>query len=168
MRTKITLLSAAVLAAGLLSSNAQVYSANVVGYYNVVTPLGNPGPANLRKHLISNQLLGTGGSNDVNVVLQAGLGDAYSQGVDLGLWNGAGFTTFTYIGPTDAAPGPAGWYDGLGNYATNKLNQGVGAFLVNYSGKALTNTFVGTVVQGPQTNVVTVGIAPYAIKVPVA
>lgn len=168
MRTKVTILSAVALAAGLLSSHAQVYSANVVGYYNIVTPLGTPGAANVKKHLISNQLLGPGGSNDVNVVLQAGLDDSTSQGVDLALWNGAGFTTYTYYGPTDSSGAP-GFYDGnTGLLITNKLGQGQAAFLINYSGRAITNTIVGTVVQGPVTNLVTVGIAPYAIKVPVS
>ena len=168
MRTKITILSAVALAAGLLSSNAQVYSANVVGYYNIVTPLGSPGAANVKKNLISNQLLGAGGSNQVNVVLQQGLGDSTSQGVDLALWNGAQYVNYTYYGPTDSSGAP-GFYDGIsGLLITNKLKQGEGAFLINYSGKAITNTIVGEVVQGPITNTVAVGKAPYAICVPVS
>src|SRR5882762_6762285 len=102
MRTKTLLLSATALAVGLLSTQAQsnVYSANVVGYYKITTPLGSPGSS--KSHLISNQLLGAGGSNEVNVVMQGGLDDSYSQGVDLALWNGFSFNVFTYYGPTDS------------------------------------------------------------------
>jgi len=166
MRTKTILLSAAALVAGLISSQAQnVYSVNVVGYYNLPTPVGSPG--NSKSHLIANQLLGSGGSNDVNVVLQAGLDDSTSQGVDLALWNGSGFTVFTYYGPIDSG-GVPGFYDGGGNFCTNKLSQGIGAFLINYSGKAITNTLVGDVRQGNVTNHIAVGSAPYGLNVPVS
>jgi len=40
MRTKTTLLTAALLAAGALSSMAQVYSVNIVGYINLTIPKG--------------------------------------------------------------------------------------------------------------------------------
>src|SRR4051812_8366959 len=40
MRTKTTLLTAALVAAGALSSMAQVYSVNVVGYINLNIPHG--------------------------------------------------------------------------------------------------------------------------------
>jgi hypothetical protein len=137
-----------------------------VGYYNVVTPLGNPGSS--KKHLISNQLLGAGNTNDINVTLVAGLGDAHSQNVNLLVWNGAGFTTYTYYGPTDAGNATGLWADGFGNPAQVNLNQGRAAFIENASGVAITNTFVGTVVQGPITIPITVGKAPYSIGVPVS
>ncbi len=38
MKTKTLLIAAAALAAGVISSQAQVYSANIVGYANVVCP----------------------------------------------------------------------------------------------------------------------------------
>jgi hypothetical protein len=167
MRTKITILSAVALAAGILSSDAQVYSANVVGYYNVVSPLGSPGAS--KKHLISNQLKGgQGGTNGISDVLVAGLGDGYSQTVNLLVWNGAGFTTYTYYGPTDAGNATGLWADGGGNPVNIPLPQGSAAFLENASGKIITNTIVGEVVQGPFAKPITVGKAPYSIVVPVS
>ena len=38
MRTKTLLIAAAALVAGVVSSEAQVYSANIVGYVNVTVP----------------------------------------------------------------------------------------------------------------------------------
>ena len=38
MRTKTLLIAAAALAAGILSSSAQTYSQNIVGYVNQVLP----------------------------------------------------------------------------------------------------------------------------------
>jgi hypothetical protein len=167
MRTKITILSAVALAAGLFTSHAQVFSANVVGYYNVVSPLGNPGSS--KKHLISNQLKGgQGGTNGISDVLVAGLGDVNSQKVNLLKWNGAGFTTYTYFGPTDAGNATGLWADGGGNPVNVPLNQGEAAFLENASGVALTNTIVGEVVQGPFAKTITVGKAPYSIVPPIS
>ena len=167
MRTKTTIISAVALAAGLLSASAQVYSANVVGYYNIVTPLGSAGST--KKNLISNQLLGgQGRTNGISDILVAGLGDAHSQLVNLLLWNGSGFTTYTYYGPTDAGNATGLYADGLGNPVNVPLPQAVGGFIENGSGRAITNTIVGEVVQGPFTNTITSGLAPHAIVVPVS
>jgi len=155
------------MAASLFTSNAQVFSANVVGYYNIVSPLGSVGSS--KKHLISNQLKGgQGGTNGISDVLVAGLGNAQSQKVNLLKWNGAGFTTYTYYGPTDAGNATGLWADGGGNPVNVPLSQGEGAFIENASGVAITNTIVGEVVQGPFAKTIAVGKAPYSIVVPVS
>src|SRR5438105_1084126 len=86
MRTK-TLLGLAVLTAGVATSMAQsnVYSLNVVGYYNVVAP------ANV-KIMLGNQLAVTaGGVNDTltNVIPSPGAGANFFK------YNG-GFATYTF------------------------------------------------------------------------
>jgi len=125
MRTKTLLIAAAAaLAAGVISSQAQVYSQNIVGYVNVVLPVGNTA--------INNPLItGTNGAESVLTSLQSGDG--------LLTWNGAGYSGYTYVGP-------GSWVDQNGNpVAAPTLNQGAGFFYQNGQGAAETNTFVGTV-----------------------
>ena len=128
MRTKTLLAAAAIIAAGLASSQAQsnVYSLNIVGYVNVVLQPGF--------NLIVNPLK-TGVSNGVNEVM-AGLPDAsivssFSGGVydtrtlDTGDWIDSNFAVTT---PPLIPPGK-------------------GFFC--YVPSLYTNTFVGTVVPAP-------------------
>jgi hypothetical protein len=130
MRTK-TLLCAAVLAAGVATTMAQsnVYSLNVVGYYNVVTP------ANV-KILLGNQLHTT---NDTLV----GVIPVAPPLANFFKYNG-GFTTYTFddvdlawTGNTSLAPGEGGFY-------ISPVNT--------------TLTFVGEVVQGSTTNTLPIGV----------
>jgi len=172
MRTKTLLIAAAALAMGIISSEAQVYSQNVVGYYNLTL---TPGAS----AFIANQLqtVNTAGAylpqystNNINDVLSAGLfsdGNTVTNSV-LYFWNGGGYTTYTYYNASDSG-GSAGWYDELGNYVTNAcLNQVGGSFLQNAALVNMTATFVGTVQQGTnQYNVVT-GVQPYSIPEPVS
>jgi hypothetical protein len=130
MRTK-TLLCAAVLAAGVATTMAQsnVYSLNVVGYYNVVAP------ANV-KIILGNQLHTT---NDTLV------------GV---IPNGpAGANFFKYSGGFSAST-----FDDvdLAWTANFSLAPGEGGFYV--SPTATTLTFVGEVPQGSLTNTLPIGI----------
>jgi len=133
MRTKV-LLGAAALAAGLASTamaQSNVYSLNVVGYYNV--PLG----AN-QKLMIANQLNTT--NNTIGSVL-AGVQDS-SQ-------------FFKYNG------GFAGYnYDGIDNVWTPDgnatMNPGEGGFFV--SPGATTLTFVGEVEQGSLSNTLPINV----------
>src|SRR5262245_34235043 len=103
MRTKL-LIGAAILAAGVASTMAQsnVYSLNVVGYYNVTAPANT-------KILIGNQLHTT---NDTLV----GVIPAPSAGANFFKFN-AGFTTYTFddvdlawTGNTSLAPGEGGFF----------------------------------------------------------
>jgi hypothetical protein len=130
MRTKL-LLGAAILAAGVASTMAQsnVYSLNVVGYYNVVAPANT-------KILLGNQLHTT---NDtlVGVIPSPGVNAQFFK------FNG-GFTSFQFddldlawTGNTSLAPGEGGFFISTVN---------------------TTLTFVGEVVQGNTTNTLPIGV----------
>jgi hypothetical protein len=129
MRTKSLLLAAAALAAGVLSSQAQtVYSANIVGYVNTQLPSGYS--------LINNPLLSSDGTNGAENVLGGSL-QAFDS---LLIWNGTGYTVYSY-------QGPGSWTDASGNpIAAPTISPGNAVFYQNNSGAAESNTFVGTVI----------------------
>ena len=84
---KTLLIAAAALAAGVISSQAQVYSQNVVGYINITTPAGG-------YSFVANQL--TNGNNNVNNVLNSGLvsdPNALTNST-LYVWNDGGYDIF--------------------------------------------------------------------------
>jgi hypothetical protein len=131
MRTKTLLLSAAALAAGLVSSQAQnVYSANVVGYANVVLH------GNGQYSLVANPF-DDGNGNYLTNILNGALP---RQSQVLTFDSAAGYTTVQKVGTP--ASFPAG--------TTNQLLPGVGFFVRNGNpgGGApdLTNTFVGSII----------------------
>jgi hypothetical protein len=119
---KTLLIAAAALVAGVVSSQAQVYSANIVGYVN------SSCPANALV-LLSNPL--DDGTNQANDLL-ASLPNKSS----IQVWNGTGFTL---IGKTSSGF--------AGNPA---LPVGTGFFVKSTSN--FTNTFVGNVVPAPGGN----------------
>jgi hypothetical protein len=150
---KTLLIAAAALAASVISSQAQVYSQNIVGYVNTSINGGN------QLSLINNPLNGT--TNGAEQILTALTG-----GETVFLWNGASFYQYVYAGPnTGTAIGYASdFYDGNGGgpgsipgdsaYDTAngvywtlppQLPPGESFFVQNPNTK-LTNTFVGTVV----------------------
>jgi len=148
MRTKTTILSAVALAAGLLSASAQVYSANVVGYYNITVPAHG-------RHYLANQLTNSG---NINIDLAVGpvsdpngaVGTSYNR------WNNTthNFTTYVYFTDADAqnnfgTPSQGnGWYDGNGFIVNTNLPQGAASFIINPLATNITLTLVGQVVQG--------------------
>jgi hypothetical protein len=82
MRTKTLLIAAAALAATVIGSEAQtVYSANIVGYVNVICPANT-------LVLAANPL--DNGTNDLNSLVGALPTKSQVQ-----IWNGAGFTAIT-------------------------------------------------------------------------
>ena len=122
MKTKTLLIAAATLAVGVIGSQAQVYSANIVGYVNVPLVSGY--------NLIANPLNDGNGNNISNILASANLPNK-SQVIT---WNGATF---------NAAIGKINndnhsW----GSYIS--LSQGTGFFLKN-NGASTTNTFTGSV-----------------------
>jgi hypothetical protein len=125
MRTK-TLLCAAVLAAGVATSMAQsnVYSLNVVGYYNVDAPAG-------QKVMIANQL------HTTNDVLSNILPGPFADGTVFFFYNN-GFAASPW--DTDANAWSADF----------ALPPGTGGFLQTAVHQTL--TFVGEVSQGSLTN----------------
>lgn len=177
MRTKTLLIAAAAaLAAGIISSKAQVYSQNVVGYINQVVPAG-------RFQIIGSSLInGSDAANtnmDPNVLVGNG---CYSANADPGTstnttmlyWTGLSFKTYYYYNAADAgnywgSGNPAGWYTPSGDLLTGLFTNGTSAFIHNTASAPLTNTIVGTVFQN--TNVVYTikpGLNLISLAVPVA
>jgi len=150
---KTLLMAAAALAAGVMSSQAGVYSLNIVGYINI------PVPAN-QFTLIANQL--DTGSNTVDNVLQSG---AVSSDTTLLYWTGSQFQQFIYYNTGDSPDGGQGWYQtfGLGLPATNSLAPSQGVFA--HSSSAITMTTVGTVLTG--TNLINVPTGQFIYSYPV-
>ena len=159
MRTKTLLIAAAALAAGILTSSAQTYSQNVVGYINL------PIAAN-HFWFLGNQLQnGTdvnATNNDAANALNGAISDPNGAlNTELYYWTGAGYQILSYFSAADwntywGSPGPAGFYDiGSGTLYNLALNQGAGNYLFNPAGNPTdTITLVGTVVQG--TNTITI------------
>jgi hypothetical protein len=118
MRTKTLLLTAAVAAAGVASTMAQVYSVNTVGYVNVVAKGGG-------LTLLANPL--DDGTNTLSTILAALPNKSAVQ-----TWTGAGFTGASKVAGV-WTPNPA-------------IAVGQGFFVSLPAGADVTNTFVGTVV----------------------
>lgn len=150
MRTKTLLIAAAALAATVISSEAQaVYSANIVGYVNVVAPAG--------KYVLINNPLTTGNDVITNVIQGA------PGGSTLNVWNGTGFTTYTYSALSKS------WKNGATVGNNVPLSPG-SAFFLN-TPTLFTNTFVGNVVPlvgASVTNSLVVGYQPVGSLTPYA
>jgi len=154
---KTLLIAAAALAASVISSQAQVYSQNIVGYYNVTVPTNG-------YSLIGNQLDIGDGTNGISSVFSSGLvSDSNdSTNTQILLWNYSvqAFQTLYYFNAADAAADwggtSAGWYDQAGTFYNTPVPPGTSAFLLNFQNKAtpLTVTLVGTVPQA--TNIYTI------------
>ena len=128
MRTIKALACATALVAGVATSMAQsnVYSLNVVGYYNVPAPAG-------AYVMIANQLNTT--NNTIASLIPNG-----PPGATLLKWNGGGWSAYVFD-PDDLV-----WYpNGLAT-----LNPGEAALYQSIS--ATTLTFVGEVMQGALSN----------------
>jgi hypothetical protein len=119
MRTKTLLLTAALTVATAATSMAQVFSANVVGYVNVVCPVGYS--------MIANPLKGT------NTAI-ASLFTAPPEGSSVFKFNGSGYVSDSF---NDGA-----WDQG----GTLTIAPGEGIFFQNAGATPYTNTFVGEVV----------------------
>ena len=172
---KKTLLAvAAALAASVISSQAQVYSQNVVGYYNTVIP-------SHKFYFFANQLTtGTDAAqtnNNVNLVLTNGF-TSDPNGVTnsvVYVWTGAGYgTILTYFTGSDAdnffvlSGAINGWYDGGGNYSSQAIVPGVGGFIYNAATGSITNTYVGTVPQGTNILSIPTGFKTFSIEEPIS
>lgn len=122
MRTKTLLIAAAALAATVITSEAQVYSANIVGYVNVVSPVPN------QYALFANPL--DNGTNNLTSLFPTA-----PNGTSVELWQ-PGTGSFQLASKS------------FGNWSTN-LNIPVGTgFFLKYpvASGIVTNTFVGNVV----------------------
>jgi hypothetical protein len=149
MRTKTTLAAAAILAAGLASSMAQgnVYSLNVVGYYN----------APLQQTTALANSLHTGSDRMDQVI-------PYSVDDNVQVWNGNKWLVYTM----DAAS-TTGWTDDSGADIPVAnlpiLGPGIG-FLYGKNSLATQVTFVGEVRSGTITAVLPQGLTSTASPIP--
>jgi hypothetical protein len=125
MKTKTLLIAAAALAVGAVSSQAQVYSQNIVGYVNVVLQPGY--------NLVCNPL-DDGNGNQLTNVINASILPAKSS---VTTWN------YGLQGYNGAITGGGGTWN-----ANTTLPPGVGFFIKNgnASSPVVTNTFVGSLV----------------------
>jgi len=148
MKIKTLAIAAATLAVGAITSQAQVYSQNVVGYANVIAPAG-------QYVLVANPL--DSGNNVISNVLQNVPG-----GSTVNFWNGTGFSLFTYSAAQHH------WKQGTTIVDNTLLPPGVGFFL--NASSAFTNTFAGTIVAttggGTATNSLTTSLTPVGSPVP--
>jgi len=141
MKTKTLLIAAAALAVGVISSQAQVYSQNIVGYVNVSVPTGayqiisNPldAPTNTLNYLIPNPPPGS-------------LFYKYTTG--------SGYTIYTFD-EFDLVWLPNG---------NASLSPGQAGFLKLPTGVTYTNTFVGNALTGSLTNSIPAGYAQVSSK----
>jgi len=141
MKAKTLLIAAAALAAGVISSQAQVYSQNIVGYVNSPTPAGFTAVANPLgngNNSATNLFDTTSGANDGSV-LYIWTGTKYSQ---------VQFDSTQTTGFSDAVSGNP--------VTAPTLAPGTG-FLFNNQNASNTVTYVGVVTiggPGASTNVV--------------
>jgi sugar lactone lactonase YvrE len=181
METKTLLTAVAVLAAGLVCSQAQsVFSANVAGYIKITVPANG-------YRFIGNQLVnGTDAyktNNNIQAVLTSGFvsDPNFENNTVLNYWNGTGgYNIYYYFTDIDAQNqfSPTygnGWYDSSGNYPganipVVSLNQGAGGghFLYNPTGTSLTTTLTGTIVQGTNVYAIYQGFNTYILPEPVS
>jgi len=155
MKIKALLITAAALAAGVITSQAAVYSQNVVGYYNVSVGGNQFG-------LVANQM-NLDNTNGISQIFTGGLVsdvDGANNSV-IWLWNPitSQYTTYQYFSASDAntdfGSAQAGWWDaGSGTFHNDPLPYGKACFIQNFNnGSAITVTVAGNVPQG--TNVLT-------------
>jgi len=148
MRTKTLLLTAALSAAGVATSMAQVFSVNAVGYVNVtLAPKFN---------LVANPLRA---SNNTIAELFKNIEGGVPNGLQVYKFNGAaGFKTATFD-DLDNAFGPA-------DAAAQTVLPGEGVFVNNPTTGNLKLTFVGEVEQGNLVNQLPVGLSIKSSMVP--
>lgn len=143
---KTLLIAASALAASVISSQAQVYSQNIVGYVNTVVHTGF--------NTINNPLNAT--NNQLSSILPP------VETSQVLIWNGVnGYTTYTF----DTGQ----WVDDSSNPANPTVNPGTGFFY--FSPASNTVTFVGTVaanVGGTTTNTILSGFRLLGSKIPYA
>src|SRR5688572_23375944 len=134
MRTKTLLLTAALSAAGLATSMAQVYSVNAVGYVNVSVDAGDLAVLGVPLNGTNNQL-------NTTMPLPLGSDGATIYRFDVGLQN--------YLDPIN-------WFDGFGWFSptdpTPTVNPGEGVWFHNTTAGSIAITFVGEVPSGTLNN----------------
>jgi len=149
MKSKTLLIAAAALAAGIMTSQAQVYSQNIVGYINL--------PLTVGYNMVANQLDsdGTGTNNGIFTVLSTNL----PNGTKVLAWNGTGYSPATFSSGT-------GKWLGNNSVISNAMNPGSGFFV---QVTVATNLImVGNVITGTNSYPIAVGYQIIAPSGPVA
>jgi hypothetical protein len=133
-----------------MTSQAQVYSQNIVGYINIPLVGG-------QNNLICNQLDvdGTGTNNTLASLFSTNL----PNNATLSAWNGTGFDTAIYSTST-------GWSTTSDKFVNAGIQPGIGFFLKTKN--AVTVTIVGNVLVGTNSVPVVPGISLVSPTVPVA
>jgi len=168
---KTLLMTAAALAAGIISTQAQVYSQNIVGYVNV-SVAGN-GYA-----LIGHQLDLGDGTNGISSVFATGLvsdpNDVTNSQILLFNPVTSQYQTLFYFTASDATAAffepesNTGFYDQGGNFYNTPLPPGNSAFIYNDGNpSALTVTMTGTVPQATNIYALTQGYNLVSLTDPV-
>jgi hypothetical protein len=151
MKIKATLIAAATLAVGVISSQAQVYSQNIVGYVNVSLTNGF--------NLVANPLDydGTGTNN----TLYTCVGTNWPNLTKVLAYNGSTYFSSTFNSSSKVWSGTAN--------TTFAMQPGKGFFILIPASATLpqTATFVGTVLTGSLSNNVTTGIQLVGSQIPV-
>jgi len=145
MKTKTILLAGLIGAASALSSMAQVYSVNVVGFVNLTIPPGFS--------MISNPLNGT--ANTIGALL-TGSGATVPSGTHV-----FKFDPNTSTFENNRFLSSSGWAD-----PNMTMNPGEGVFIQNNSGASFTITFVGTVQTGALSLSMSAGYNIVSIQTP--
>lgn len=173
---KTLLIAAAALAAGIISTEAQVYSQNVVGYVNQAIAAG-------QYQIVGNQMINgsdvSATNGDINACLINGFVSSpndppsSSSNSVIFVWNGSGYAQYFFFNQADATTwegfaSPAGWYDALGNMANVKLGVNQAAFIQNHSTSPMTITTVGNVLQGTNLTTINVGYNLMSLSAPVS
>jgi len=140
MRTKTLLLSAAALVAGLATSQAQVYSQNVVGYATLTL---NPNNYCLIAPTLDVDGTGTNGS------ITSVLGTNCAVNTIVYAWNGSGFDSLGYSVVRGQGTAPIWNIAGVPD-STYPLNCGEGFWIVDPSDASVTVS--GNVLQGSLVN----------------
>jgi len=152
MRTKILLLTAALGAASLATSMAQVYSVNMVGYVNLTLI---PGAS-----FIANQVKQSP-NNSVETIFASVPGSSLDGFITVSKYNGVGFDSVAYDG---------GWLivGGSQTAAQMTCNPGEALYIDNASGANYTLTTVGEVATGSYPVNLPLGVGTYASPLPQA
>jgi hypothetical protein len=149
MRTKTLLLTAALSAAGIATSMAQVYSVNAVGYVNTTLVPGF--------NLISNPL--NAADNSVSALFRGGISGAIPNNFTVYVFENGNFSQATYDDIAEAFLPPEN--------AAKTITPGNGAFVRVPGTTPITVTFVGEVPQGaPLRNPLPAGFSIKASQVP--
>ena len=162
MRTKTLLIASAALAVGILTSSAQTYSQNIVGYVTTTIPYNGNAANSHGWANVCNPLDLAAGNSLTNLFSNPAPGGPGTGPLDFDLvyiWNGSGYTEYTI--DSDYASGLGDNNDNDTVPVAPTINPGTLVFILNNGGNVsvpTTNVLAGTVhVDAAPTGAQTVG-----------